>query len=65
MTVTVSKKQREISLEDSSEMNSSTVRPPPRRTDELKEFESGTSGARIQAQVFHKNAEPLSYVLLI
>ena len=43
---------------------SSAVRPPPRPTDELAGFETGTSVTDIPAEAFRKKADQVGYGLL-
>ena len=45
--------------------NPSTVRPPPRPTDDLAEFEPGTSVTDIRAETFRKTAMPLDRARLV
>ena len=45
--------------DETSKMNLSTVRPPPRSTDDLAGFEPGTSVTGIRAEAFRKTAMPL------
>ena len=45
--------------------NPSTVRPPPRPTDDLAGFEPGTSVTGIPAEAFRKKADQVGYALLV
>lgn len=46
-------------------MNPSTVHPPPKPTDDLEGFETGTSVTCIGAKAFRKKAGRLGYALLV
>ena len=66
MAVTLAKKRREKTpRDDTSKMNPSTVRPPPKPTDDLAGFEPETSVTGIRADAFRKTAVPLGYARLV
>ena len=66
MVVTLAKKSRGKNPPPRHfQKNPRAVRPPPRPTDDLAGFESGTSVTGIRAEAFRKTAVPQSYARLI
>ena len=45
--------------------NTSTVRPPPRPTDDLAGFKPGTSETGIPVEAFRKKVDQVGYALLV